>query len=73
MLEPFLAADGVLLSRRGARSKSLSWARDLGRQTLGPCVISFVNGTGLRLGGGGTLAKSGQREWKSQSCIGGWC
>jgi hypothetical protein len=30
VLEPFLAADGVLLSRRGARSKSVSWARDLG-------------------------------------------
>lgn len=71
MLEPFLAADGVLLSRKGARSKSLS--RDLGRQMLGPRVISFAKGTGLRSGGGGAPAKSGQREWKSQSCIGGWC
>lgn len=73
MLEPFLAADGVLLSRKGAWSKSLSRARDLGRQMLGPCVISFGNGTGLRPGGGGAPAKSGQREWESQSCIGGWC
>lgn len=52
-------SDGVLLSRRGARSKSVSRARDRGRQTLGPCVISFVSGTGLRFGGGGALVKSG--------------
>lgn len=49
----FLAADAVLLSRRGARRKAVSWTRDRGKQTLGPSVISFVSGTGLSFGGGG--------------------
>lgn len=40
----------------------MSWTRDLGKQILGPYVISFVNGTGLSFGGGGASVTSGAME-----------